>query len=168
MKCKHLWIKGYSNPKGQIKSDVRRCRKCWTKQKLSKATGRWRIVKEETPAEKYKRLLKETKKNKRKNTRCRCNANHMHDSRGEAGYCNKLQLKVKYGKIREFTHEKRFDLKVNGRTVAKHYPDFFVVHNDGAESIHEYKGFADDLWKLKRALTEVLYPDIPYIVIPHK
>jgi hypothetical protein len=43
-----------------------------------------------------------------------------------------------------------------------------VHHFDGRKEVHEYKGVATEVWKLKKALFENEYPDIPYIVIYHK
>ena len=107
-------------------------------------------------------------KNKYRNVRCRCNENHMHDSRGEAGYCNNLQLQVKSGDIMKFESQKKFDLHFNNKKISSHIVDFLVHHFDGKIEVHEYKGKATDVWKLKRAHFEAEYPDIPYIVIWHK
>ena len=109
------------------------------------------------------------RKNKYRNTRCRCNAEHMHDSKGEAGYCNDLALQVKAGIIEKYESQKRFELHgKNGKTISRHYVDFLVHFFDGRKEVHEYKGFCTEVWKLKKALFEAEYPEIPYIVIYHK
>lgn len=110
-------------------------------------------------------------KSKYRNKRCRCNDGHMHDSKGEAGYCNDLALQVKAAVIEKYESQKRFDLHgKDGKKVASHYVDFLIHHFDGRKEVHEYKskGTVTAVWKLKKALFEQEYPDIPYIVIWHK
>jgi len=93
----------------------------------------------------------------------------MHDSKGEAGYCNDLALQVLSGDIMKYESQKRFELHdKNGKTISRHFVDFLVHHFDGKTEVHEYKGVATELWKLKKAIFEGEYPDIPYIVIYHK
>jgi N-acetylglucosamine-6-phosphate deacetylase len=109
------------------------------------------------------------RKNKYHNKRCRCNANHIHQSKGEAGYCNDLALQVKAGVIEKYESQKKFEICDNeGKHISNHFVDFLVHHFDGKKEIHEYKGVATELWKLKMALTKSQYPDIPYIVIYEK
>ena len=110
-------------------------------------------------------------KNKYRNKRCRCNDGHMHDSKGEAGYCNDLALQVKAGVIEKYESQKGFDLHgKDGKKVARHYVDFLIHHFDGKKEVHEYKskGTVTSVWRLKKALFESEYQDIPYIVIWHK
>ena len=109
------------------------------------------------------------RRNKYSNKRCRCNANHMHQSKGEAGYCNDLALQVKAGVIEKYESQKKFELHdLKGKRISNHFVDFLVHHFDGKKEIHEYKGVATEIWKLKKALTEAEYPEYPYIVIYHK
>jgi len=109
------------------------------------------------------------RKNKYRNVRCRCNANHMHDSKGEAGYCNDLALQVKAAVIMKYESQIRFDLHgKDGKKVGAHYVDFLIHHFDGKKEVNEYKGVKTSVWKLKKALFESEYPEIPYIVIRHK
>jgi hypothetical protein len=106
---------------------------------------------------------------KYRSKRCLCNQGHMHDSKGEAGYCNDLELQVKAGVHHSYEVQVRFDLHGrNGKKVCAHYVDFLVYDFDGGKEVHEYKGVATDLWKLKKALFEYEYTDIPYNVIYHK
>lgn len=108
-------------------------------------------------------------KNKYGAKRCRCMNNHMHDSKGEAGYCNDLTLRTKAGDIAEFEIQKTFILHdKNGKRISAHRVDFVVTYFNGKKEIHEYKGCQTEIWKLKKRLTEVEYPEIPYIVIWHK
>jgi len=98
--------------------------------------------------------------------RCHCTAGHNHDSRVEAQHCNRLAARLAAGRIADYKTQKRFDLVVNGRLVGRHYVDFLIEQNDGTQSIVEVKspGTVTEIWKLKRALTEVLFPHIPYTV----
>jgi len=93
----------------------------------------------------------------------------MHDSKGEAGYCNDLALRVIAGDLAEYVIQKRFELHgKNSKKVCNHYVDFLLTDFDGKQEVHEYKGVKTALWKLKKALFEHEYPNIPYIVIYHK
>ena len=107
-------------------------------------------------------------KNKYRAKRCRCNQNHVHHSRGEAAYCNDLALELKAGEFAVYETQVAFELHaVNGKKVAVHYVDFLVTGFDGKKEIREFKtkGTVTPVWKLKMALCEYEYPDIPYIVI---
>jgi len=75
---------------------------------------------------------------------------------------------LKAGEIKEIEQQKSFTFVVNGKTICRHIPDFLVTENDGSKAVHEYKGFADKVWPIKKKLFEALYPEIPYIVIPHR
>jgi len=90
---------------------------------------------------------------------------HLHDSRGEAGYCNDLEILRKTKNIKSYEIQRSYDLTVNGKTICKHIVDFVITNNEGREEVHEFKGFATAVWNLKRKLFEAVYPDIKYIVI---
>lgn len=101
-------------------------------------------------------------------TRERCRAGHMHDSRGEAAYCDQLGLLVKGGEIKDYRVGVDFPLLVNGQLVCTHRVDFLVVNDKGIQEVHEYKGFPTKDWKLKRKLFMALYPGVEYIVIGNR
>lgn len=101
---------------------------------------------------------------KYKNKSCRCLSGHVHDSRGEAGHCNYLLAQKQGKEIRDYEIQKKFDLSVNGVHICNHYVDFLVVENSGAVHVEEFKGFATDLWRIKRKLFEANYPNIRYEV----
>ncbi len=105
------------------------------------------------------------KYNKFSNTSSRCNQEHSHDSIGEAQYCNSLELLKRAKEIRSFKIQQSYDMTVNGKTICKHIVDFLVTNKEGKVEVHEVKGFATNVWNLKRKLFEALYPSIPYIVI---
>jgi len=109
------------------------------------------------------------RRNKYHSDRCRCNQGHMHDSRGEAAYCNDLELRVKAADLAEYKTQVTFPLHgKDGKHVCNHRVDFLLTDFDGKQEVHEFKGFSTDLWKLKKALFEHEYPEIPYIVIYNK
>ena len=119
----------------------------------------------------YGEEMRTLRKNKYKARRCRCLAGHIHDSKGEAGYCDGLFFQIKSGDLCEYEVQKKFELHgKDGKWVANHYVDFYLTDFDGNHEIHEYKskGTVTPLWKLKKALVEHEYPNIPYTVIWHK
>ena len=111
-------------------------------------------------------MFKSKAKPKYKAISCKCQLGHIHDSRGEAGYCNTLEMLRRAGKIDGFEIQKKFDLKVGDVKISSHIVDFLVI-KDGYPEVHEYKGFATDVWKLKHKLFEACFPGIPYKVIKH-
>lgn len=107
-------------------------------------------------------------RNKYGNKTCKCNQGHMHDSIGEADYCNELEFLRRAKEIKSFESQVTFILEVNGKKICEHRPDFVVTELDGTKAVHEYKGVATAVWRLKKKLFEATHPDIPYYVIPHK
>lgn len=115
-----------------------------------------------------RRKIKFIRRVKYNNSSCTCNQGHLHDSRGEASYCNDLELLKKAGEIKGYENQVTFDLVVNGKTICEHRVDFLVTTNSGKKEVNEFKGFATDVWNLKRKLFEAVYPDIKYIVVREK
>lgn len=70
----------------------------------------------------------------------------------------------KAGEIHNYEIQHKIDLKVNGIHITNHYVDFLVFKPQGVVEFHEVKGYATSEWKIKRRLTEALFPAIPYIV----
>ena len=109
--------------------------------------------------------VKSQRKNKFNNIKSLCRAGHLHDSKMESSYCNKLQLLVKAGEIKWFEVYPRKQLKVNGKLICEHIIDFVVFPKDGYLEYHEVKGFETPVWKLKKKLFKALFPECKYIVI---
>ena len=90
-------------------------------------------------------------------------------SKKEAAYYGQLKLELRAKLIKEFKRQVAFDLfawSPEGRVrVCAHIVDFLVTLPDGATEVREVKGFATDVWDLKRKLFEGNYPQIPYKVI---
>ena len=89
----------------------------------------------------------------------------VYASKSEARYAAHLDLLKKAGVIKAWEGQVRWALIVGGEKVCTIVPDFRVTLADGSVELHEVKGYATALWKLKRKLFEALYPEVPYIVI---
>lgn len=96
---------------------------------------------------------------------CRCPLGHYHRSIMEAQYCAMLELERKAGVIVGFEKEKTFPLKVDGKLVCSHRVDFWVEVSAGVFEVHEVKGFATEIWRLKHKLFRIVYPDIVYKIL---
>lgn len=116
------------------------------------------------PGDKY------VKRPKYSNRSARCwNKDHaIHQSILEADYCNELNLMKKAGQILDYHTQHKIEIKVNGIHITNHYVDFCVLKTKKAMEFHETKGYATDVWKMKRRLVEALFPGIPYIVKQEK
>ena len=105
---------------------------------------------------------------------CYCSLGHRHDSRGEARYCDEVQLRIKTGEI-EVEYQKTFPLDlvhpITGRKVhiTNHRPDFVITDTKtGKQWVEEYKGCRTAEWRMKRSLWPVCYPEIEYKTINHR
>jgi len=107
-------------------------------------------------------------RNKYGNKTCRCNQDHLHDSIGEADYCNELEYLRRAGEIKSYKTQVTYQLEVNGHKICEHRPDFLVTELDGTQAVHEYKGLRTAVFNLKHKLFQACYPEIPYYIIPHK
>lgn len=97
----------------------------------------------------------------------------VYDSKAEATYAAVLDRMVEDGEVSHWDRQQRWPLRVNDKKVCVMIPDFVVwYHGEKGEEprmeLHEVKGFATPVWRLKRKLFEALYPDITYLVIPAK
>ena len=94
-------------------------------------------------------------------------------SKKEAGYYQQLKIEKRCKLIKGFERQVSFELfayspaamRFEGVSVCKHIVDFLVTLPDGKREVREVKGFATDVWDLKRKLFEANYPQIPYKVI---
>ncbi len=110
-------------------------------------------------------------KNKYGNKRSSCLLKHDHDSRAEADYCNSL-LADKYNKkIIDFKVQQRWEVAPG----INHVVDFEVERWEikGCVAchrieVHDVKGFATDVWKMKYKLFVAKYPYIKYVIINRK
>jgi len=105
------------------------------------------------------------KGNKYNNTSCVCLiGKHWHQSRGEAGHCDYLSAQVQNKEIKSFEKQVKYYLCIGKAQITTHVVDFVVTGNDGSVWVEEYKGFATEIWGIKKRLFEALYPHIPYHV----
>jgi hypothetical protein len=93
-------------------------------------------------------------------------------SKKEAAYYSQLKIERRAGLIKSFERQVSFDLYAFTladltfkRRVCAHIVDFVVTRKDGSQEVREVKGFATDVWDLKRKLFEANYPELPYRVI---
>jgi hypothetical protein len=96
-----------------------------------------------------------------------------YDSKGEAGYAQELDWRIKAGEIKSYERQVKIPLIVNGVLICNYYADFIVITKHDAVEIHEYKGMVLPLfqlkWKLLQALKDQLYPDgVELIMIKHQ
>jgi hypothetical protein len=95
------------------------------------------------------------------------------DSKGEAGYCEYLDWRIKAGEIVGYERQYKIPLAVNGVLIFNYYADFLVTGKHGEKEIHEYKGVRlplfDAKWKLLQALQHEIFPEgVELILIQHK
>ncbi len=68
-----------------------------------------------------------------------------------------LRLLEKAGSIRDLSTQVNFPLKINGKLVCSIRPDFIYWDIEkNIEVIEDTKGFATEIWKLRRKLFEAL------------
>lgn len=95
------------------------------------------------------------------------------DSKGEAGYCEQLDWRIKAGEIQGYERQVKIPLKVNGVLICNYIADFVVTGKHGEKEVHEYKGLRlplfDLKWKLLQALQEEIFPEgVELIIIKHQ
>jgi hypothetical protein len=96
-----------------------------------------------------------------------------YDSKGEAGYAQELDWRIKAGELKSYERQVKIELRVNGVLICNYYADFMVTTKHDALELHEYKGLVLPLfqikWKLLQALKDEIWPDgIELIMIQHK
>lgn len=117
--------------------------------------------------------------NKYKNSKCKCNQGHIHDSRKEARRCNELTLLERAGEISNlrqqvkyvlipaqrdkstevYTRGKRKGEPKEGKLLEKeccYYADFVYAKN-GREVVEDAKGMRTEVYKLKKKLMLYFY-----------
>ena len=95
------------------------------------------------------------------------------DSKGEAGYCEQLDWRIKAGDIQGYERQVKIPLKVNGVLICNYIADFVVTDKHGAKELHEYKGLVLPLfqmkWRLLQALKDEIFPEgMELIIIQHQ
>lgn len=109
------------------------------------------------------------RKNKYRNKWTWCRQGRLHQSAGEANYCNELEWQCKAGLFKDYKSQVTFELHgYNGDYIGKHIVDFIITNNNDNTEVREYKGEELPFWKWKRKMFEKEYPDIPYIVVKER
>ena len=98
------------------------------------------------------------------NIKKQCLSGHIHASKFEADYCNRLLAMQRAGEIQSYKIQVKIPLIVNGQKICDHIVDFLVVQNNGVAEVREAKGMATPVWKLKYKLFQALNL-FPYKVI---
>ena len=89
----------------------------------------------------------------------------LYDSVKESEYAMELDSDLYDGKIQGWKRQVTLSLDVGGVHICNAIVDFMVIHNFPRSIEYvEIKGYATDVWKLKRKLIEALYPGIRYTV----
>ena len=118
-----------------------------------------------------RQALKEKKKHKYGAKRTTCLYKHDHDSRKEAMWCVKLHQMRQEGLIRNLSREPIYDLRVNGKVICTHCPDFDYEIMDPSQlnvwkvEVLDVKGLKLPVWVLKHKLFCACYPEINYVVV---
>lgn len=102
------------------------------------------------------------KANKYRNVSTIYNGIQYH-SKFEASYAQELDIRLKAKEIQSWERQVKIPLDINGYHIANYYIDFRIDHNDGSEEFVEVKGFETDVWKIKWAIFEALYSEIPNV-----
>jgi Protein of unknown function (DUF1064) len=88
----------------------------------------------------------------------RCPAGHFHQSGMEASRCSELHALQAAGLISDLEQQPRFRLDVNGVHVCEYRGDFKYTDCETGQSVTEdVKGFATDVYKIKRRLVLAIH-----------
>ena len=78
-------------------------------------------------------------------------------SKAEAVHYAKLKLLQDHGKISRLNCQVPFRFEHNGHHICTYYADFTYVDGDGNHIVVDVKGYADDVYKLKRRMMAAFY-----------
>ena len=79
----------------------------------------------------------------------------IYASKKEANYAAELELLKRAGEIEWWVSQYKVELQgKGGKKVCDYYVDFKVKYTDGRVEYVEVKGWATELWKLKKKLFE--------------
>lgn len=79
-----------------------------------------------------------------------------YDSKLEAEYASRLELKRQLRLILSWKRQVKIPLSIYGVHICNYFIDFEVIHSDGRKEYVECKGYETKDWKLKYKLFEVL------------
>ena len=81
----------------------------------------------------------------------------LYMSKGEASYARELNFRKSAGEITDIVPQFRLPLDVNGYHICNYIVDFKVTLPDGTVELHEYKGFATEVFRIKWKLCEAIW-----------
>lgn len=108
------------------------------------------------------------KRSKFGNKRTKTTLGKTYDSKGEAAYAANLEARRLAGEILSWERQVRIELRVSGKKICTYVMDFAVTVDANILELHEYKGYATDVWKLKWKLLEATLPDVAQRMWPDK
>jgi len=88
------------------------------------------------------------------------------DSKKEANYAKHLALLAQQGLVDTITYQPRYVLQEKFNKNGIHFrainyvADFAVVYSDGHVEVVDVKGFRTPVYKIKRKMFELKYPDL--------
>jgi hypothetical protein len=89
----------------------------------------------------------------------------VYDSKREAEYALDLEARLRAGEIVSVSRQIPFALYGrNGGQVCTYRMDFVITLPNGQREAHEAKGYATEVWRLKKKLFLDCYPEIPLYV----
>lgn len=94
-----------------------------------------------------------------------CSQGHKHDSKREAGHCDRLHFRLDAGEIEDLKVSVQFWFVIDGKQL-KHrngrrvgYLADFTYNEAGRKVVVDVKGYSVRDWPLRRAVFEALFPD---------
>lgn len=100
------------------------------------------------------------KRSKYGNKRVKVTMGVSYDSKGEAAYAAHLQALKLAKEVSDWERQVRIELRAGGKKVCTYVADFIVHRPNGDVEIHEYKGYATDIFKIKWRLLEVTLDEV--------
>ncbi len=92
-----------------------------------------------------------------------------YDSIKEAEYAMILDDDKKNGLIKDWERQYPIEVWANGHKLFRMKVDFLVYNNDGSKTLHEVKGYATDIFRLKLKCIDAIWlpenPDFTYLLI---
>lgn len=120
---------------------------------------KWKVADNVIPVAQYRDTYfsQSKKKGKIQSTKQNYNGN-KYDSKFEAKVAEDLDWQLKSGELVEVKRQVKIPLVVNGVLVCNYILDFRTVDKYGQVNYIEVKGFATQLWILKKKLFIALLP----------
>jgi hypothetical protein len=97
----------------------------------------------------------------------RCAADHLHDSKLEAGRCDQLSAMEGDGTITHLVQQPEFKCQIDGKLVCTYRADHgYRMADSGLQIVEDTKGKTTPVFNLKKKLVEAIYPGTVITVWP--